>query len=117
MSQNACPENGVGRFDLPYTEVTSMNVLNKSRGQPRWGDHPSRWLDRQPEANYGKESQLVTKIYTGHISAPVQTCPGSNPASYTIGAGSFLGIKRSGRGVDQPPHIAQRLKKRVELYL
>ena len=91
------------RFDLPYTEVTSMNVLNNSRGQPRWGDHPSRWLGGEPATHHGKESQLVTKSYTGHISAPDQTCPGSNPASYKTGAGSFPGIKRPGRGVDHPP--------------
>jgi hypothetical protein len=28
-----------------------------------------------------------------------------------MGAGSFLGVKRPGRGVDYPPHLAPRLKK------
>jgi hypothetical protein len=35
-------------------------------------------------------------------------------ASCTTGTGSFPGVKRSGRGVDHPPHLAPRLKK---LYL
>jgi hypothetical protein len=43
--------------------------------------------------------------------APVQTDPGSHPASYTMGTGSFPGVKRSGRDVDQSPHLAPRLKE------
>jgi hypothetical protein len=35
----------------------------------------------------------------------------SGPASYTMGTGSFSGVKRPGRGVDDPPHLAPRLKK------
>jgi len=45
------------------------------------------------------------------LSSPVQTGPGAHPASYTMGTGSFAGVKRPGRGVDQPPHIAPLLKK------
>jgi len=45
------------------------------------------------------------------FSAPVQTGPGAHPASYKIGTGSFAGVKRLGRGVDHPPHLAPRLKK------
>ena len=36
-------------------------------------------------------------------------CP--DPASCTIGTGSFPGLKRPGRGVDQPSHPAPKLKK------
>ena len=43
--------------------------------------------------------------------APVQTCPGAHPASCTMGTGSFLGVKRTGRDVDHPTHLAPRLKK------
>jgi hypothetical protein len=50
------------------------------------------------------------------FSATVQTGPGTHPASYTMGTGSFPGVKRPGRGVDDPPHLAPRLKNRVELY-
>jgi hypothetical protein len=45
------------------------------------------------------------------FSTPVQTGPGGHPASYTMGTGSFPGVKRPGRGVDHPPHPAPRLKK------
>ena len=44
------------------------------------------------------------------FSAPLQTGPGAHPASYTMGTGSFPGVKRAGRGVDHIPHLALRLK-------
>jgi hypothetical protein len=44
------------------------------------------------------------------FSAPVQTGPGAHPASYTMGTCSFPRVKRPGRGVDHPPHLAPRLK-------
>jgi hypothetical protein len=33
--------------------------------------------------------------------------PGAHPASYTMGTGSFPGVKRPGRRVDQPPSSAE----------
>jgi hypothetical protein len=51
------------------------------------------------------------------FSAPVQTGPGAQPASCTMGTGSFPGVKRPGRGVDHPPPSSTRVKERVELYL
>jgi hypothetical protein len=44
------------------------------------------------------------------FSAPVHTGPGANPASCTVGTGSFPGVKRPERGVDHPPHLAPRLR-------
>ena len=50
------------------------------------------------------------------FSAPVQTGPGVDPASFTMGTGSFPGVKRPGRDdYHPPPHLAPRL--RVQLYL
>jgi len=55
---------------------------------------------------------LGDRILVGaRFSAPVQTGPGACPASYTMAAGSFPGVKRPGRGADHPPHLAPRLKK------
>jgi len=45
------------------------------------------------------------------LSLPVQTGTGAHPASYTMGTGSFPGVKRPWRGVDHQPLIAPRLKK------
>ena len=35
----------------------------------------------------------------------------AHPASYTVGTGSFPGVKQLGRGVAHPPHLSPRLKK------
>ena len=46
------------------------------------------------------------------FSAPVQTGPGTHPASYTMGNVSFLGVKRPGRGSDHPsPYLARMIKE------
>ena len=45
------------------------------------------------------------------FSAFVQAVPRAHLATYTMGTGSSPGIKRPGRGVDHPPHLALKLKK------
>ena len=42
----------------------------------------------------------------------VQTGPGVHPASYTMGTGSFTGVKRPGRGVDHPPLSCAKVKRK-----
>jgi hypothetical protein len=51
------------------------------------------------------------------FSARVQTGPGAHPVSYTMGTGSFPGVKRLGRGGDHPPPSSAEVKGRVELYI
>jgi len=55
------------------------------------------------------------------FSAPVQPGSEAHPASYTMGTGSFQGVKRPGRGVDHThthTHtLSAEIKERVELYL
>ena len=58
----------------------------------------------------GIESQWGARFF-----APVQTGPGTHPAS-TVGTGSFPGVKRSGRGIDNPPTRNYEVKEGVELY-
>jgi len=48
---------------------------------------------------------------------PVQTGPEAHPASYTLGTGFFMGVKRPGRGVDHSPLSSGEVNERVELYL
>jgi len=48
--------------------------------------------------------------------APVQTGLKALPASYTVGIGSFLGVKRPGHGVEHPPTSSAEVKGRVKLY-
>jgi len=51
------------------------------------------------------------------VSAPIQTGPGAHPASYTMGTGSFPGVKRPGCGIDHPPPSSAEVKERVQLYI
>jgi hypothetical protein len=51
------------------------------------------------------------------IFAPFETGPGAHTASYTMGTGSFPGVKRPGRVVDHPPPPSVEVKERVGLYI
>jgi hypothetical protein len=63
------------------------------------------------ETCYGLDGLGMESRWGAKFFAPIQTGPGAHPTSYTMGTGSFPGVKRPGRGVDHPPHLAQRLKK------
>ena len=41
----------------------------------------------------------------------IQRGPGAHPVSCTMSTVSFPGVKRSGRGVDHPPHLMPRATK------
>ena len=49
------------------------------------------------------------------LSAPVQTVPGAHSTSYTVGTGSFPGVKRPGPGFDHPLAYIAEVKERVEI--
>lgn len=51
------------------------------------------------------------------VSAPVQTGHGTYPASGTMGAVSFSGVKRPERGVQHPHPSTAEVNETVELYL
>ena len=52
---------------------------------------------------YGLGGQGIESRWGARFSAPVQTGPEAHPASCTMDTGSFLGVKRPGRGADHPP--------------
>jgi len=60
---------------------------------------------------YGLDSPRTESRWEVRFSAHVQSGAEAHPASYTMGIGSFPGVKRPGRGVDHPPHLAPKLKK------
>jgi hypothetical protein len=60
---------------------------------------------------YGLDGPGIESRLGAIFSAPFQTGRGAHPASYKMGTGSFLGVKRTGCGVDHPPRLAPRLKK------
>ena len=66
---------------------------------------------------YGLGGSGIKSPWGTRFSATFQTGPGTHPASYTRGTGSFPGVKRSGRGADHPPPTSAEVKGRVELYL
>ena len=58
------------------------------------------------ETRYGLDGSVRGSNSGGsEFSALVQTGPGAHPAYYTMGTGSFSGVKRPGLGVDNPPSI------------
>ena len=63
---------------------------------------------------YGLDG-LGIEFRWGGFSTTVHTGPGVRPASYTMGTGSFPGVKRPGRGVDDPPPYRAKAKERIEL--
>ena len=66
---------------------------------------------------YGLDDPGIESRRRARFIAPVQTGPGADSASCTVGTGSFPGVKRPGRDVDHPPPSSAEVRERVELYL
>jgi hypothetical protein len=66
---------------------------------------------------YGPDGPGIESRRGATYFAPFQAGLGSHPASYTMGTGSFPGVKRPGRGVDHPPPSSAEVKERLELPL
>jgi len=60
---------------------------------------------------YGLDGLGIEFRWGARFFTPVQLVPGAHPASYPTGAGSFPGVKRLGRGVDQSTSLPPRLRK------
>ena len=66
---------------------------------------------------YGLDGPGIESRWGARFFAPVQSGPGAHPASYTMDTGSFPGVKRPGRDVDNPSPSSAEVKERVEVYL
>jgi hypothetical protein len=55
------------------------------------------------EICYGLDGPEIESRWRARFSAPVQTRSGAHPASYTLGAEAYQGVKRPERGVNHPP--------------
>jgi hypothetical protein len=66
---------------------------------------------------YGMDGPGIESWCGVRCSTPIQTDPGANPASCTMGTGSFSVVKPMGHGVDHPPLSSAEVKERVKLYL
>ena len=54
---------------------------------------------------YGVDGPGIESWWGARFSAPVQTGPGSHPASCTMGTGPFPRVKWPGRDADPPPPL------------
>jgi hypothetical protein len=61
--------------------------------------------------DYGLDSWGDRIPVGARFSAHVQTVREAHPASCTMGTGSFPGVKRPGRGADQPPPSSAEVRK------
>ena len=59
---------------------------------------------------YGLDGPGTESRWGARFAAPVQTGPGAHPPSYTMGTGSFPGVKQPGRGIDHPPPSSAEVK-------
>jgi hypothetical protein len=83
---------------------------------PVAGSACGKWLSRYSDSL--RAGRFGYRIPVGaRFSAAVQTGAGAYPASYTMGTGSFPGVKRPRLGVDHPPPSSAEVKERVELYM
>ena len=92
-----------------YSSSRSLLTSSMFPVRPGW---LSRYSDSLRAGRSGDRIPVGVKF-----SAPVQTGPASHPASCTMGTGSFLGVKRPGRGADHPPPSSAEVEGRAELYL
>ena len=60
---------------------------------------------------YGLDGPGMESQWEQDFPHPSGPALGPTPTSYTMGTGSYPGVKRLGRGVDHLPHLAPRLKK------
>ena len=65
---------------------------------------------------YGLDGPGIESRWGARFSAPVQTGPGTYPASCTVGTGSLQGGKAAGAWCWHPPSSDAVVKERVELY-
>jgi hypothetical protein len=61
--------------------------------------------------DYGLDGPGIESRCGRNFSQPSIPALGPHPALYSVGTGSFPGVKWPGRGVVHPPHLAPRLKK------
>jgi len=95
-------------FTLLFVPCVLLSICLNIVGRDCWVSVVTR---------YGLGGVGIESRWGARFSAPIQTGPGTHPASYTVGTGSFLGDKVAGRGIDHPPPSSTEVRERVELYL
>ena len=93
-------------FSLPLS-IFRVNTL--------WQDGPGKLSRYSDSLRAGRSGDRIP--VWARFSSPVQTGPGAHPASFTMGTGSFPGVKLSGLGLDHPPPSSAEVKEGVKPYL
>ena len=68
-------------------------------------------------ARYGLDGLGIESRWGWNFTHSSRPTVGPHPASYTMGAGSFPGVMRPGRGVDHPPPSSAVVEETAQLYL
>ena len=97
-----CQVTGMPKFYMQVSDIGRSLVQNLLH-QSSWHLEFLRWLLQfcgpgsvvSIATGYRLEGPGIESRWEARFSAPVQTGPGANPAIYTMGAGSFLGVKSS----------------------
>jgi hypothetical protein len=107
------PRRNKGPSHRLIPDIIQGAIASKSQSlDPGGPGQLSRYSDSLRDGRSGDGIPVGVRF-----SAPVQTGPGAHPASYTVGTGSFPGVKWPGRDVDHPNPSSAEVKARVELYL
>jgi hypothetical protein len=89
------------------------NAFDKDRRE-LYAKQQTQWTNKTTvdENVYYPESTRIKMTYVARQQKfQCLLRPEAHPASYTMGTGSFPGVKRPGRDVDHPLHLAPMLKK------
>jgi len=100
----------VSQVDLNDCDYPRYAFITKSLIRYRGGDSSVGIATRHGLDDPGIESRWGARFY-----APLQTGPGAQLASYTMGTGLSPGVKRPGRRVSHPPLSSAEVIERVEL--
>jgi hypothetical protein len=100
----------------PAASRLVAQCLNQLRPKQRAPEHNLIFCN-YIATGYGLDGPGIESRWEARFSAPAQTGPRAQPASCTMGTGSFSGVE-SDRGVTLTPHplIVPRSKNRVEIY-
>ena len=119
LSQKWCLKAGhpkhVVEYCLLYCNIWCHNFkqILVNGPLPQSGLRYCTWYSNSPQAG-----QFGDAIPVGaRFSSPIQTRPGAQPASYTVGTESFRGVKQLGHGVNHPPSSSTEVKESIEPYL
>ena len=102
--KNALEKHDDHPFSAVYDSLFNVNVATLRN-----------WVCRDSSVDivtlYGLDGPGIESRWGARFSALVQTGPGAHPPSSTMGTGSFLGVKRPGRGADYPSHLSAEVMK------